>query len=99
MHIATTKRLTSDNGSKRIHPNRISISKRIRGMVDRIQMNRYRKKNSFATNHIGPGIKFNAGIGAYHPPKNKHTMIAEMMIMFAYSPMKYMANFIDEYSV
>ena len=37
--------------------------------------------------------------GSDQPPKNNVTIIAELAIMFAYSPRKKSANFIELYSV
>ena len=37
--------------------------------------------------------------GSVQPPKNSVTIIAELAIMFAYSPRKNSANFIELYSV
>src|SRR5437588_9419744 len=56
---------------------------------------------SLPKNHTHPGIQFQTTHekGAYHPPSQSADASPDTASILAYSPMKNIANFIDEYSV
>ena len=102
---ATIKIFTNAISKKKSQPRRMSWSQRKRGSVQRTHMNTKIMAATFAkktTILITPKIQpcEPSGMpGKCQPPKNKVTMMADPVIMAAYSPRKNSANFIDEYSV
>ncbi len=96
---------TKANGMNRRQPRSINWSYRNRGSIQRTQMKTTIRTTIFAMNTPmwkRPPNNPSAGVprnGNVHPPKNKVTIIAALAIMFAYSPRKKSANFIELYSV
>src|SRR5262245_52650321 len=102
---ATTKMFTSAISKKKSQPRRISRSHRNRGSVQRTHRNRKITMVTVATKSamlISPKIQpcETSGIpGKCQPPKDNVTTTADPVIIAAYSPRKYSANFIELYSV
>src|SRR5436190_2362766 len=102
---ATRKILTSAISKKKSHQSRISWSQRKRGSVQRTHMKMKIMIATFAKKTamlIRPKIHpcEPSGIpGKCQPPKNNVTVMADAVIIAAYSPRKYKANFIELYSM
>src|SRR5262249_40731679 len=96
---------TNAISKKKSQPRRISWSQRKRGSVQRTHINMkiimatFVKKTAMLTNqkiHRGERSEMR---GKGQPPKNNVTITADPVIIAAYSPRKYKANFIELYSV
>src|SRR6266567_6408214 len=57
------------------------------------------RKYTFAIKYTGPSSGMAAVNGPFQPPRNSVTVNAQTVTMFAYSAMKNIAYFMDEYSV
>src|SRR5205807_10379693 len=102
---ATIKIFTSAISKKKSQPSRITWSQRKRGSVQRTHMKTKIMTATFAKKTatlMRPKIQPRdpSGIpGKCQPPKNNVTMTADPVIIAAYSPRKYKANFIELYSM
>src|SRR5438270_5968315 len=99
---AVITRFATASGNKNFHPKAISWSYRKRGSVPRTQMYRIMKQKTFATNQNTGRIACRMGgpkIGPCQPPRKSSVARHPTVIMFAYSAMKNMANFMALYSV
>src|SRR5213082_2143431 len=102
---ATIKIFTSAISKKNSQPSRMSWSHRKRGSVQRTHMKTKIMTATFAKKTamlMRPKIHpcEPSGIpGKCQPPKNNVTMTADPVIIAAYSPRKYKANFIELYSM
>src|SRR5262249_581245 len=102
---ATIKIFTSAISKKNSHPSRMSWSQRNRGSVQRTHMKTKIMTATFAKKTamlMRPKIHpcEPSGIpGKCQPPKKNGRMTAAPVIIGAYSPKKYKANFIELYSI
>jgi hypothetical protein len=85
-------------GMKTFQPSLISWSYLYLGIAALIQTNTNRSKVILIISHTAPGINERNAKGGSQPPKNKIDVIADIKIMFAYSPKKNAAKLIEEYS-
>ena len=87
-------------GINTFQPRRMIWSYRYLGNVALNHKNKNATIDSLAKNQNKPGSQVNGGNsnGGFHPPRNKTTVNAEIISMFAYSARKKAANPIPEYS-
>src|SRR5712671_2149294 len=111
IHSPTTTSHTSVTGMKIFQPRRMIWSYRKRGKLARTHRNTVTTQkvlpNSQAQFQNHAVFSIHSGVvmptianetGAYQPPRNMTTQIAESRLMFAYSARKNIANAMPEYS-
>ena len=89
-----TRILNRDRGNRNFHPKCINWSYLNLGKVDLIQIKKNRQQANFIINQTTGGRN-----GPCHPPRKNVTASADTVIIFAYSAIKNIANFILLYSV
>src|ERR1044071_6805491 len=90
------------NGNRNFQLNAITWSYRKRGKVPRTQMYKNKKNRIRSANQNSGSTACKSGgpnSGPFHPPRNSNEARHATVIMFAYSAMKNMANFMALYSV